>query len=130
MILLIVTLLYIIHKKEIEKMTSKKELVDYYKVRLATNERWALRALERIAMRQTEYELENDLTNESNKVGFSGPDAEILTSFYRQVKRGYTLTSKQKVILFRKMPKYAGQLVSISIQEGKVIKVGSEYKFI
>ena len=111
-------------------MTSKKELVDYYKVRLATNERWALRALERIAMRQTEYELKNDLTNESNKVGFSGPDAEILTSFYRQVKRGYTLTSKQKVILFHKMPKYAGQLVSISIQEGKVIKVGSEYKFI
>ena len=110
-------------------MTSKKELVDYYKVRLATNERWALRALERIAMRQTEYELENDLTNESNKVGFSGPDAEILTSFYRVVKKGYSLTPKQKVILFHKIPKYAGQLVEISLLEGKLIKEGKTYKF-
>ena len=129
MILLIVTLLYIIHKKEIEKMTSKKELVDFYKERLATNERWALRALERIAMRQTEYELENDLTNESNKVGFSGPDAEILTSFYRVVKKGYSLTPGQKAVLFRKIPKYAGQLVNISLLEGKLIKEGRTYKF-
>ena len=109
---------------------TKKDVIEYYKAKLSTNEGWAIRGLERIAMRQTEYELENELTHENNKVGFSGPDAEILTSFYRQVKRGYTLTSKQKVILFHKMPKYAGQLVSISIQEGKVIKVGSEYKFI
>ena len=110
-------------------MTTRKELVEYYKVRLATNERWALRALERIAMRQTEYELENELTRENNKVGFSGPDAEILTSFYRAVKKGYPLTSKQKAILFRKIPKYAGQLVSISLEEGKIVKVEGEYRF-
>ena len=110
-------------------MTSKKELVEYYRVKLATNERWALRALERIAMRQTEYELENELTREHNKVGFSGPDAEILTSFYRAVKKGYPLTSKQKAILFRKIPKYAGQLVSISLEEGKIVKVEREYRF-
>lgn len=110
-------------------MTSKKELVEYYKLKLATNERWALRALERIAMRQTEYELRNELTKENNKVGFSGPDAEVLTGFYRKVKRGEPLTSKQKIILFHKIPKYAGQLVSISLQEGKIVKVEGEYRF-
>lgn len=108
---------------------TKRDVVSYYKAKLSTNERWALRALERIAMRQTEYELENDLTHEHNKVGFSGPDAEILTSFYRVVKKGYSLTPKQKVILFHKIPKYAGQLVNISLLEGKLIREGRVYRF-
>ena len=108
---------------------TKKDVIEYYKAKLSTDEGWAIRGLERIAMRQTEYELENDLTNESNKVGFSGPDAEILTSFYTIVKKGYSLTSGQKAVLFRKIPKYAGQLVNISLLEGKLIKEGRTYKF-
>ena len=108
---------------------TKKDVIEYYRAKLSTNEGWALRGLERIAMRQTEYELENDLTHENNKVGFSGPDAEILTSFYRVVKKGYSLTPKQKVILFHKIPKYAGQLVEIYLLEGKLIKEGRTYKF-
>ena len=108
---------------------TKKDVIEYYKAKLSTDEGWAIRGLERIAMRQTEYELENDLTNESNKVGFSGPDAEILTSFYRVVKKGYSLTPGQKAVLFRKIPKYAGQLVNISLLEGKLIKEGRTYKF-
>ena len=108
---------------------TKKDVIEYYKAKLSTNEGWALRGLERIAMRQTEYELENELTHENNKVGFSGPDAEILTSFYRVVKKGYSLTPKQKAILFQKIPKYAGQLVNISLDEGKLIKEGRTYKF-
>lgn len=109
---------------------TKKDVVDYYKAKLSTNEGWALRGLERIAMRQTEYELENELTSENNKVGFSGPDAEILTSFYRRIKKGYSLTPNQKAILFRKIPKYAGQLVSISLLEGKLVREGREYRFV
>lgn len=109
---------------------TKKDVVDYYKAKLSTNEGWALRGLERIAMRQTEYELENELTNESNKVGFSGPDAEILTSFYRVIKKGYSLTPRQKAILFQKIPKYAGQLVGISLLEGKLVREGREYRFV
>ena len=108
---------------------TKKDVVEYYKAKLSTNEGWAIRGLERIAMRQTEYELENELTNENNKVGFSGPDAEILTSFYRRIKKGYTLTPRQKVVLFQKIPKYAGQLVSISLLEGKLVKEGRVYRF-
>ena len=108
---------------------TKKDVIEYYKVKLSTNEGWALRGLERIAMRQTEYELENDLTHENNKVGFSGPDAEILTSFYRRIKKGYSLTPRQKTILFQKIPKYAGQLVDVSLSEGKLIKEGRAYKF-
>lgn len=108
---------------------TKKDVVEYYKAKLSTNERWALRGLERIAMRQTSYELENKLTEDNNKVGFSGPDAEILTSFYKRIKRGYSLTIKQKEILFQKIPKYAGQLVNISLDEGKLIREGRTYKF-
>ena len=108
---------------------TKKDVIEYYKAKLSTNEGWAIRGLERIAMRQTEYELENELTHENNKVGFSGPDAEILTSFYRVVKKGYSLTPKQKAILFQKIPKYAGQLVNISLDEGKLIKEGRTYRF-
>ena len=108
---------------------TKKDVIEYYKAKLSTDEGWALRGLERIAMRQTEYELENKLTEENNRVGFSGPDAEILTSFYRVVKKGYSLSPKQKVILFHKIPKYAGQLVDISVLEGKLIKEGKTYRF-
>ena len=108
---------------------TKKDVVEYYKAKLSTNEKWALRGLERIAMRQTSYELEEKATKENNKVGFSGPDAEILTSFYRRVKAGYSLTARQMEILLQKIPKYAGQLVSISLNEGKLIKEGRVYKF-
>lgn len=108
---------------------TKKDVVEYYKAKLSTDERWAVRGLERIALRQTSYELENKLTEENNKVGFSGPDAEILTSFYRRVKAGYSLTSIQKEVLFRLIPKYAGQLVSISLNEGKLVKEGRVYRF-
>ena len=124
---------------------TKKDVIEYYKAKLSTNEGWVLRGLERIAMRQTEYELENNLpetieepdyyieenklTEDNNKVGFSGPDAEILTSFYKRIKRGYSLTIKQKEILFQKILKYAGQLVNISLDEGKLIKEGRTYKF-
>ena len=108
---------------------TKKDVIEYYKAKLSANEGWAIRGLERIAMRQTEYELENDLTHENNKVGFPGPDAESLTSFDRVVKKGYSLTPKQKVIRFHKMPKYAGQLVEISLLEGKLSKEGRTYRF-
>lgn len=108
---------------------TKKDVVEYYKAKLSTNEKWAIRGLERIAMRQTSYELENKLTEDNNKVGFSGPDAEILTSFYKRIRAGYSLSVKQKEILFRMIPKYAGQLVNISLDEGKLIKEGRTYRF-
>lgn len=108
---------------------TKKDVVEYYKAKLSTNEKWALRGLERIALRQTSYELEEKSTKENNKVGFSSPDAEILTSFYRIVRAGYSLTAKQRDLLFQKMPKYAGQLVAISLNEGKLVKEGRVYRF-
>lgn len=110
-------------------MTTKIEVVKFYKQQLSTNERWAIQGLKRIAMRQTSYELESEATRDENGVGFSGPDAEILTSFYKRVEKGWPLTEKQMKILFRLMPRYAGQLLSISISEGKVRKIEGEYRF-
>lgn len=108
---------------------TKKDVVEYYKAKLSTNEKWAVRGLERIAMRQTAYELEEKSTKENNGVGFSGPDAEILTSFYRVVRAGYMLTARQMEVLLQKMPKYANQLVTISLNEGKLVKEGRVYRF-
>lgn len=63
-----------------------------------------------IYAKQTLGEQASQTTSELNSVGFSGVDAEILSSFSDQVKRGRTLSPKQMVIVFKKMPKYWEQL--------------------
>ena len=52
-----------------------------------------------------------DATLERNGIGFTGPDAEILTSFARQYQRRGCLSPKQMIILRRRIPAYARQIV-------------------
>ena len=94
-------------------MTSmtKKELIAALKERLATDDRWALRALKLVYRNQTAYEQATQQTIEHNGIGFSGPDAEILSSFAQQYQRRGTLSPKQMNVLRRKMPSYAGQVM-------------------
>jgi hypothetical protein len=89
---------------------SKKDLIEHLRQRLANNDRWALRALVRIYQNQTAREA----TIERNGIGFTGPDAEILTSFASQYQRRGRLTEKQMMILRRRIPAYARQIVSQS----------------
>ena len=49
-------------------------------------------------------------TIEHNGIGFSGPDAEILSSFAQQYQRRGTLSPRQMNLLRRKMPSYASQV--------------------
>jgi hypothetical protein len=81
---------------------SKKDLIEQLRQRLASNDRWALRALMRIYQNQTADEQCRETTIERNGIGFTGPDAEIMTSFARP---------KQMIILRRRMPAYARQIV-------------------
>ena len=90
---------------------SKKDLIEQLRHRLASNDRWALRALMRIYQNQTADEQCREATIERNGIGFTGPDAEILTSFARQYQRRGRLTEKQMIILRRRIPAYARQIV-------------------
>ncbi len=90
---------------------SKKALVEQLRLRLASNDRWALRALLRIYQNQTADEQTRDTTLERNGIGFTGPDAEILSSFARQYQRRGCLSPKQMAILHRRIPAYARQIV-------------------
>ena len=89
---------------------TKKEMIAALKERLASDDRWALRALTLVYRNQTDDEQHAQATLEHNGIGFSGPDAEILSSFAQQYQRRGTLSPRQMKLLRRKMPSYAGQV--------------------
>ena len=84
------------------------------KSKVSTDARWATRAIVVLFERQTESEKMAEMTSERNYVGFNGCDAEILSSFAKQVLNGKTLSVKQLAIAFKKLPKYSGQLLKIA----------------
>jgi len=90
---------------------SKQAIIEHLRQRLAGNDRWAVRALLRIYQNQTADEQCREATIERNGIGFTGPDAEILTSFARQYQQRGRLTEKQMTILRRRIPAYARQIV-------------------
>lgn len=99
---------------------SKKDAVALIKRQLVENDRWILRACVLVYKYQTAEEQAYDSTIADNGVGFSGSDAEILSSFAKQilafVPNGHwrsPMSPKQMAILRRKMPKYARQILRI-----------------
>jgi hypothetical protein len=96
---------------------TKANCIAFLKAQLSSNEKWALKALQRIYEGQTSSEKKEKETNELNGIGFSGADAEILSSFAEQLnKRGF-LTEKQLQLLFKRIPKYAAQLWALADQD-------------
>jgi hypothetical protein len=93
---------------------SKKDMIEQLRHRLASNDRWALRALMRIYQNQTADEQCRETTIERNGIGFTGPDAEILTSFARQYQRRGGLSERQMIILRRRIQAYARQILQCS----------------
>ena len=100
--------------KKFVELTTKKDRVAHIKEMLKINDKWALRGLIRIYEYQTEDEKNTQSTRYHNKVGFNGPDAEILTSYAQQYLRKGSLSVLQIRILHDLMPKYAGQLERLS----------------
>lgn len=82
--------------------------------KLATSERWATRAMRIIFEHQTADEQDAEVTSHSNGVGFNGSDAELLSSYAKQLEKRGFLTPNQLVYVFKKMPKYAGQVINNS----------------
>lgn len=89
------------------------ETKSFIQLKLATNVAWATRAVAMIYTLQTADEQESGTTHNLNGVGFSGCDAEILSSFAKQLAKGRTLSAKQMAIVFRKMPRYHRQVCSL-----------------
>lgn len=95
-------------------MITKSEI----KQKVSSNPAWATRAIEVLFEYQTSSEQEYELTEERNGVGFNAVDAEILSSFAKQILQGRKLTYKQLTIAYKALPKYAGQLLRIAETKG------------
>lgn len=90
---------------------TKKDLLGFLKYKLGTDDKWALRALQRIYEGQTIEELNDGDTKELNGLGFTGFDAPILTSIYKSyLEHNKRLTPKQMNVVKKMMGKYAGQI--------------------
>lgn len=100
---------------------TKKKIREFVKIQLGTNPAWAVKAMVRIYDEgQTETEKACGLTKDDNGIGFNGLDSELLSSFSEQVKQRGSLSSKQMGIVFKKMPKYHGQVIDMS-DENKLL---------
>ena len=93
---------------------TRKALLAALKERLAQDDRWTLRALTVVYRNQTADEQRAQQTIEHNGIGFSGPDAEILSSFARQYQQRGSLSPRQMNVLRRKIPSYAGQVARVA----------------
>jgi len=93
---------------------TKKEQQSFIRTKLTTDRGWATRALLVIFNNQTEDEKATEQTVVENGIGFTGVDAQILTSFARQyTTKGY-LSPKQYNLLFKKIGKYWRQILAVS----------------
>lgn len=81
---------------------------------IANNDRVLYRALIVLYNGQTADEQRDGATRYTNGIGFNGVDAPILTSFAEFLERTKFLTTKQKAIARKKLPKYAKQLVKVT----------------
>jgi hypothetical protein len=82
--------------------------------RLEINDSWVKRGILSIFNLQTESEQASECTAEDNGVGFSGCDAELMSSFAKQLLQRGSLSPKQMGWARKKMLKYAGQLAKIA----------------
>jgi hypothetical protein len=93
-----------------ERVWTKDEI----KHLLDTSPKMVYRSVVKIFEKQTEDEQRAETTSHHNGVGFNGIDAEIMSSFAKQIMRGKKLSDKQYAIAHKKIKKYAGQLTKIA----------------
>jgi len=90
---------------------NKKDALQILQQKLATDARWAQRALLAIFKNQTADEQCQGSVKHHNQMGFRCMDSYLLTSFANQLQTKGYLTTKQMDIIFKKMPIYARQLM-------------------
>lgn len=93
---------------------TKKDQLAFMRAKVTSDDRWAVRGLLTIYDKQTEAEKAVGTTKEDNGVGFSGVDAEFLTSLAEQYQGRNYLSPKQMAAVKKNIARYAGQLVRFS----------------
>ena len=109
---------------------TKDSLVKALKEQLATRDNQAIKGLLTIYEYQTTEEQCEGHTKEFNGVGFSGFDSDILSSFAQQYLTKGFLSPKQMNYVKKYIPKYANQLIRLSILKNKIVKENGEYVFV
>lgn len=90
---------------EVERLRAMREFLD------AATEPQLRAALVTVFNRQTTLEQDSDSTFDSNGIGFSGIDADILSDICKKSEKYKGLRGGQVPLVRRKMKKYARQLV-------------------
>lgn len=96
--------------RELGEVGTVKRKVTMIKNLIKVSRPWRYWVLLFIYSQQTIEEQEARATIKLNGVGFTGVDAEILTSFAFQHKEHGRLSDRQEEILKEKLPKYAAQI--------------------
>ena len=91
---------------------TKKDQIQNVRDQIAGHDDHCIGAMVKIYEYQTAQEQNAKVTIVENGVGFSGCDAEILTSFVHQFQRNGSLSPRQMDLARRKMVKYARQLIA------------------
>jgi hypothetical protein len=104
------------------KVWSKEEIKDL----LDSNDMAVKKGLINLYSLQTEDERDSENTKYQNGVGFSGKDADFMTSLAKQLLERGTLSPRQLACARKNMKGYAGQLAKIANGEIKVKPVESD----
>jgi len=96
------------------EMGPKRWTKDDIKAMLQRNPKAVIKALLAIYANQTQDEQATETTRYTNGIGFTGADAEILSSFAQQYIKKNWLSPGQMETLNRRIMKYAGQLARIA----------------
>ena len=107
--------------------TTLKELRNKMESQITRDKDMATKALLKIYEYQTKDEKESKNVFHHNNMGFTPLDAKFLSSIAENLKKGYKMTDNQFYYVQKKIGKYAGQLVKISISAGKIRKEGKNY---
>ena len=90
------------------------------KIKLITDTKWLYRGILAIYEMQTLEEQSVENTLESNGVGFNGSDANLLSSFAKQLLSRGELSEKQRILARSKMIKYSNQLLKIAKSKDEI----------
>jgi hypothetical protein len=104
---------------------------EFFRMKLATDERWVRRALIRLYERQTATEQSSEQTQNRNMKGFQPCDARWFSRLAEFAIRNPNRTLSEKQLAIARRPwrgqpaiaKYARQLLDIAAAEGKKEKI-------
>lgn len=103
--------------EKIAKKFTNGDRVEFIREKLRKDSTWAQRGLKVIFANQLSDEQVAETTKYHNNIGFTPADAHLLSSFAKQLERKNFLSDKQMYHLYKKMPKYAGQIFRQSDKE-------------